>query len=56
MGVVEGEWPRGVAKEIEIRQKKPQTISQGMKHYFMSGEIYYSMLCTLNSTTFSDLH
>lgn len=22
MGVGEGEWPRGVAKEIEIRQKK----------------------------------
>lgn len=30
------------------RNKAKRTISQGMKHYFMSGEMYYSMLSTLN--------
>ena len=46
---VEGEWPREVAREIEIGQKgqfhKVQSI-------ILSGELYYSMLCTLNSTGF----
>lgn len=45
LGVVKGEWPREVARETEIMQK-------GQFHkvwrIILSGEMYYSMLYTLN--------